>query len=207
VGRYINFLNFRSFYIQFSPYTNLQNSETPLPSPLNSQVPQPLTTEASPCSLKKAPYLFCELLLELLPQSFQLCLGFLQHTINWSPQQVSLLSPFLNTGILSDLGPLPLVLGLKVCTSQKDLYLCKDLFIWCVWVSCMHAQMCLPHECLRQWILWNWSYRLLKAAMWVLRIESGSSGKAASALNHWAVRKTPFFRASALNHLSSPKAF
>ena len=42
--------------------------------------------------------------------------------------------------------------------------------------------------------------------MWVLEIESGFSGKAASALNHSVFRKTPFFKASVLDHLSSPKA-
>lgn len=35
------------------------------------------------------------------------------------------------------------------------------------------------------WILWNWSYRMLGSAMWVLRTEPESSGRAASILlNH-----------------------
>lgn len=33
----------------------------------------------------------------------------------------------------------------------------------------------------------NWSYRQLRAATWMLEIESGSSG---SALNHWTISPT-----------------
>jgi hypothetical protein len=39
----------------------------------------------------------------------------------------------------------------------------------------------------RHWIAWSWSYRLLLAATWKLGIEPGSFGRAASALNHWAI--------------------
>ena len=35
-------------------------------------------------------------------------------------------------------------------------------------------------------IPWNWNYRWLWATMWVLGIKPGGSGRAASALNHWA---------------------
>jgi len=42
-----------------------------------------------------------------------------------------------------------------------------------------------------RWICWNWSYRQLWATMQVLGIEPGSSGRPASALNHWAISPTP----------------
>jgi hypothetical protein len=32
---------------------------------------------------------------------------------------------------------------------------------------------------------WDWSYRALWAAMWVLEIEPRTSGRASSTLNHW----------------------
>jgi hypothetical protein len=34
---------------------------------------------------------------------------------------------------------------------------------------------------------WNWSYRELWAAMWVLGIDPGSSGKSVSARNCWVI--------------------
>ena len=40
-------------------------------------------------------------------------------------------------------------------------------------------------------ISWNWSYRQVWAAIWVLGLEPGSSGRAASALNHWAISPAP----------------
>ena len=41
------------------------------------------------------------------------------------------------------------------------------------------------------WIPWKWSYKWLCAVTWVLRTEPGSSGRAASALNHWAISPAP----------------
>ena len=51
--------------------------------------------------------------------------------------------------------------------------------------ECFVHYMCsMPDEARRGLcILWNWSYRQLLAAMWVLGIEPGSSGRAASAPN------------------------
>lgn len=45
---------------------------------------------------------------------------------------------------------------------------------------------------------WNWSCRQFWAAIWVMGIEPGSSGRAASALNHWATSQPhlPFSRVS-----------
>lgn len=37
------------------------------------------------------------------------------------------------------------------------------------------------------WSTWNWSHRELWAAMWVLRTESGASGRVFSVPNHWAI--------------------
>ena len=66
----------------------------------------------------------------------------------------------------------------------------KSLWIFkiylCVWVFWLHAQICAPPECLMWWILCNWSYKQLWAAMWVLGIKPGSSEGAPSALNWWA---------------------
>ena len=44
-------------------------------------------------------------------------------------------------------------------------------------------------ECMSVWgqIPWNWSYRQLWVAMWMLGIESRFSGRAACALNYWAI--------------------
>ena len=49
----------------------------------------------------------------------------------------------------------------------------------CVLPACMYMCRCQ--------VSWNWSYRQLWAAMWVLGMEPGPSGRAASALNHWAI--------------------
>ena len=55
----------------------------------------------------------------------------------------------------------------------------------------MHHACAVPSEA-REGIRfpWVWSYRELWAAMWVLRIKPGSSGRAASALNHWVISPT-----------------
>lgn len=41
---------------------------------------------------------------------------------------------------------------------------------------------------------WNWSYRRLWVAMWVLIIDSRSSSRKARALNHWAICSVPVWR-------------
>jgi hypothetical protein len=38
---------------------------------------------------------------------------------------------------------------------------------------------------------WNWSYRWLWGAMWLLGIEPRFSGRAASVLNCWAISPAP----------------
>lgn len=57
-----------------------------------------------------------------------------------------------------------------------------------VWVSTTDVQM--PMEARRgHWILWSWNYRQLwtGAVLWVLRMELGSSGKAARTLHNSAI--------------------
>jgi hypothetical protein len=49
-------------------------------------------------------------------------------------------------------------------------------------VTCMSG----PAETGRCWVTWDCSYRQFWAAMWVLGIKPGSSGRGASALNPWA---------------------
>ena len=51
----------------------------------------------------------------------------------------------------------------------------------------MHHVCTVPKEARKGcWIPWNWNYSYLWAAMWVLGIEPGPSGRPASSLNHWA---------------------
>ena len=58
-----------------------------------------------------------------------------------------------------------------------DIIILKFYVHWCF--VCMYVWVCC--------FLWNWSYRQLWATMWVLRIEPRSSGRVATALNHWAI--------------------
>ena len=59
----------------------------------------------------------------------------------------------------------------------------KYLFLfyvhWCFLTACISVK--------GYRIPWNWSYRQLWAAMWMLGIEPWSSGRAASALSCWAI--------------------
>ena len=48
------------------------------------------------------------------------------------------------------------------------------------------------------WVLWYWSYRQVWAAMWVLGMEPGFSGRAVNALNHWTISPAP--KAKCLTH-------
>jgi hypothetical protein len=52
--------------------------------------------------------------------------------------------------------------------------------------SCMYV--CMPSKIRRRHrIPWNWNYRWLWAAMWVLGTKPKSSARAGRALNHWAI--------------------
>lgn len=65
------------------------------------------------------------------------------------------------------------------------------LFILYAWVFSLYiCTICMPSACRGQKvhnISCNWSYRWLRAAIWILRTESGSSGKVAHVLNYWAI--------------------
>lgn len=56
----------------------------------------------------------------------------------------------------------------------------------CMYVSVLHE--CdghrVQHGC---WISWNWSLRCMRITMWVLWTKSVSFGRAAGALNYWAI--------------------
>ena len=68
----------------------------------------------------------------------------------------------------------------------------KMLFILILCVCCLHVWA--PHTCLARsggQSLWNWCYRWVWAAMWVLGTEPRSSGRAASALKQWASLQCP----------------
>ena len=55
----------------------------------------------------------------------------------------------------------------------------------CIFVYLFHAG---PTEVRGgHWILWNWGWRQLWSAIWVLGVKTGSPGRAATALNCWAV--------------------
>ena len=63
--------------------------------------------------------------------------------------------------------------------------------------------ICVLPACMSAWgcqIPWNWSYRQVWTATWVLGIEPGSSGGAACVLNHWAISWAPKF----LNDIQTP---
>ena len=55
---------------------------------------------------------------------------------------------------------------------------------WCVTCMCV---------CGRRELHWNWSYKPLWAAVQVLGIKPGSSGRERSALDHWAISPPPSF--------------
>jgi hypothetical protein len=56
---------------------------------------------------------------------------------------------------------------------------------------CLHT-ICRPEQARRGLrIHWNWSYRWLRAAMWVLGIELKSTRSAASAPNYRAISLVP----------------
>jgi hypothetical protein len=52
-----------------------------------------------------------------------------------------------------------------------------------VCIDACHACLVPTEGRRRHQIPWNWSYRQLQAAMWVLRIESRCPGRVANALN------------------------
>jgi hypothetical protein len=51
---------------------------------------------------------------------------------------------------------------------------------------CILCTICVPGVRIGCWIPWNWNYRRVWIAIWVLGIESRSSGRAVGALNLWA---------------------
>lgn len=57
------------------------------------------------------------------------------------------------------------------------------LFVYLMYTACMFVQGCQ--------ISWNWSYRQLWAAVWVLGIQSGLFGRTASVLNCKAISPAP----------------
>jgi len=111
-------------------------------------------------------------------------------------------SPVLSPSTLSSLDPsvlpipgshplftpmailLPLLSGMQASPLGTS-FLLKYLFFMYtgVWLACISVWRCQ--------IPWDWSYRQLWAAMWLLGIEPGSSGGAA--LNHWAISSIPSY--------------
>ena len=68
------------------------------------------------------------------------------------------------------------------------------IYVWVVFFF----PTCVPHICLVSLevkrgcqVPWNWTYRQLCAAIWVLGMEARSSGRAASALNCWVISPVP----------------
>lgn len=63
--------------------------------------------------------------------------------------------------------------------------------------------VCVPIVCLvpvearrRHWILWNWSYQRLRAAIWALETEHQSSERWASVLNLCSISPAPVYKNS-----------
>lgn len=73
-------------------------------------------------------------------------------------------------------------------------YLLLTLFAW---IFCLHVWMCIM--CMlgthrgqkRMWDPWDWSYKCLWVAMWLLGVNPLSSGRAISTLNCWAIFLAP----------------
>ena len=59
----------------------------------------------------------------------------------------------------------------------------------CLFMNCVHAILMATRR--RHQISWNWSYRQLWAAMWVLGTEAGFSTRAVSALNPGVIVSAP----------------
>jgi hypothetical protein len=69
---------------------------------------------------------------------------------------------------------------LKKITIFTDRFYNLCLFFFNLWVLCC-IYICLPEESIRSHYRWLW------ATMWLLGIELRTSGRAASALNPWAI--------------------
>jgi hypothetical protein len=65
-------------------------------------------------------------------------------------------------------------------------FLYKLLFIYFIYVSTLSLSSCTPEEGIRSHYRWLW------ATMWMLGIELQTSGRAASALNHWDISPAPW---------------
>lgn len=63
------------------------------------------------------------------------------------------------------------------------IFMCLDVFTSVyAWMPCLCP---LTTEARRVcWVPWNWGYRQLWAAMWLMRFKLGSSGKATNVLNN-----------------------
>ena len=72
------------------------------------------------------------------------------------------------------------------------------MFILCVWTFCLrvsyehHVHTYIPHGGQRYHFFWNWSYRWLWTAMWVLETKPGSLTRIAS-VNCWTIFLAPDF--------------
>ena len=86
--------------------------------------------------------------------------------------------------------------------SYSLIFLIITLYFLCALVFCLHTCLCWGCQ-----IPWNWTYRQVWAAMWVLGIEPGFSGRAVSVLNLWAISPAPngcSLRSWVAEHCSSP---
>ena len=83
------------------------------------------------------------------------------------------------------------VLGLKACATTAW-QTCIFIFILFYFNFMIYLSFILCALVWRCQVPWNWIFRQLWAAMWVLGIESGSSGRAVSALNRWAISPAPW---------------
>lgn len=107
-------------------------------------------------------------------------------------------------------GPVSLSCSLGFCTAgpcTTDTFF-RDYFILCVWLFAhMHVYVpcvyLVPIETRRGCFFpWNWSYRHLEAAFWMLGTEPRSSLRVARALTHWTITAAPSYRF--LTFISAP---
>lgn len=76
--------------------------------------------------------------------------------------------------------------------SQQPLLFFKNIWFYvymcipeCRYLYYMCARICGDQK--SPWITWNWSYKCLETAMWVLGNEPGPLARAARALSCWAI--------------------
>ena len=81
-----------------------------------------------------------------------------------------------------------------LCAKESFAYSLQTLYIWNLLVHILKSILFNFISCASVWghqILWNWSYRQLWVAMWVLGIEPGSFGRTDSATNHQVISPVP----------------